>query len=389
MQTTTEEKVKLPTITDDELKMMWRDNPFAAFENIPITESRMRCLDQIAGNGEYLSRLLEWAPEWLEFLMRTHSRMADTQMITKLLNVWVFHFAHSKISLAKTVNAALALAMDDRFAGGTSTLEIFSKEVCSCLLKANDYLYWEIPSLHPFLDKCLGRLTTAEFQEKDWNVVRRALQIICEAGDTSVIPRLTQLRGTYQEFNEVPLIRPLKHPRLLWKKLDVVQHDAFLEQCIEFLMGRRKEEIDQHDIFRVLIGSAAYKLGFQEIPPPEPYHHAYERLTIPSSVVVGVRMKNIQEPRNDQRAQDLVKGLEVTFLGDGIENVQVMALTPVPTEPTHDKVGKFNPDLECLFRLSEGMKGKKRFCLKVHATEPIRELRPTLLCTLTGYLRFE
>ncbi len=377
MQTTIVDRVKLPTLSEQDLRIMWRDDPFTAFENIPTEENRVRCLDQIAGDGKHLPHLMEWAPGWLEFFMDKK----DIRLVTKLLSVWVLHF-HSVQSLASALNSALALVMDKRFVEEDSTLEIFSRVICSQLLKCDSRMYWETSRLHPFLDLALSRLLTVDDStEKEWSIAKRALKVICQAEDSTMVPYLVQLRCQYRNLYKDVLATPVKGAQMLWKKLNIVNHDSFLEQCIQFLVEKSTAEREQWNSFRKQLNECAQRIGLGRVEPLLKYPQLANSA---NPVTVGLQIGRIKDPKTSQRAQDLVDGLSVTFLGDGIENTRVHAIHPLKAAG-YESVGSFGFDLECLFRLDDVMEGKKRFRLEVHKNNIICQK----LCTLTGYLQFE
>ncbi len=374
---------RLPTISEKDMREMMRQDPFITFAQVPIAEVRMNCLKVIGDTGRCFPKLAEQAPGWLEFFLEQE----DIQLASKLLNVWLYHYCHTKESLASAVNSALAVAADPKLARDI-VREVFSREVCSQVSREIS-AYWNTPRLHPFLEACLIPVLSRSFYDKEKSVVRRALNVICEAGDTSMLPRLAALHASYCELHKKELDASARNTFALSQKIGAKVFEMVIVECIDYLVGLRKQEIEQWRVFKNLLNASARNIG---IPHPKlrPKYPSPQQANSANPATVGLAICEAEEVKDKNRLINLLGGLTVTLIGDGIKDSQVYALTPAGTTEVGGIVGRFDQNLECLFRLEglEGMEGKKRYRLLVHATKPVLEIRPTLLCTLTGYVNF-
>lgn len=362
---------KLLTISEKDMRAMMLRDPFVTLEHVPIVQVRMSCLEMIGSTERCFPKLVEQAYGWLEFFLET----GEYLLASKLLNVWLFHRCHTRETLASAINLALSVMDLSKFADRTAFLEVLSREVCS-RVRRDICVYWDTPRLHSFLDECLKLALWRPFCDKEQSVVRRALRVICEAEDTSMSPRLLELRNSYRDLYKKGLEESPRNTFELWQKVGIQHFDTVLSECMDFLVDFTRQEIEQWKEFKRLLSVSAGKIVFLNLEPRLDYRSG--------PATVSLTISGAKSFTDKSQLMNMLDGLTVTFVGDGIKDSQVNAF--MPTE-AGGKVGRFDQNLNCQFRL-EGLEGKKRYRLLVHATKPVPEIRPTLLCELTGYVNF-
>lgn len=369
------------TISAEDMKALQRQDPFITFEQVPIVEVRMMCLEMIGGLGRCFPGLAEWVPGWLKYFLERE----DARFASRLLNVWLFHPSHTSETLASAVDSALAIAAEPQFACKDITIETFSREVCS-RVRRDISVYWNTPRLHRFLFNCLNFVSLRWFSIKEESIVRRALRIICEAEDASVLSHLCVIRSSFNAQHKRELEEPVRGTFALLDKIWYKEFVVALGEYFDYLAGFIEKDVAQWREFNNQLQQSAGRIGIQNLVLLQKYP-SIEQKNSAGPITVGLAIGGAEELKDKSQLMKLIDGVTVTLIGDGIKNSQVCALTPASPSVTGGTVGSFNQDLECLFRL-EGLEGKKRYRLLVHATKPVPEISPTLLCTLTGYANF-